>query len=162
MASPHGILYSTVATRNGAPSGASGENRVDLATLRRVAATTGGRFFRAEDGTQLDAVYRGIDRLACDAWFRRLERGVLRFALDVEHLLHLVGCLAEHERAAQIGLVALDAAAAVDQQNRPFLDGNAENSPTCTPADPWKPSRECAADTSRAKSFWVIPSLRDL
>ncbi|WP_375778739.1 VWA domain-containing protein [Bradyrhizobium sp. ma5] len=43
---------------------ASGENRVDLGVLRSVAATTGGHFFRAEDGAQLQAIYADIDRLA--------------------------------------------------------------------------------------------------
>jgi Ca-activated chloride channel homolog len=43
---------------------ASGENRVDLDTLRSVATTTGGTFFRAEDGAQLEAIYADIDRLA--------------------------------------------------------------------------------------------------
>ncbi|MBT1513407.1 VWA domain-containing protein [Bradyrhizobium sp. SRL28] len=43
---------------------ASGENRVDLTVLQSVAATTGGRFFRAEDGAQLQAIYADIDKLA--------------------------------------------------------------------------------------------------
>jgi Ca-activated chloride channel homolog len=43
---------------------ASGENRVDLHVLQSVASTTGGRFFRAEDGAQLQAIYADIDRLA--------------------------------------------------------------------------------------------------
>jgi Ca-activated chloride channel homolog len=43
---------------------ASGENRVDLTVLQSVASTTGGRFFRAEDGAQLQAIYADIDRLA--------------------------------------------------------------------------------------------------
>lgn len=43
---------------------ASGENRVDLGVLRSVANTTGGHFFRAEDGAQLQAIYADIDRLA--------------------------------------------------------------------------------------------------
>jgi Ca-activated chloride channel family protein len=43
---------------------ASGENRVDLQTLRDVASATGGSFFRAENGEQLEAIYRGIDALA--------------------------------------------------------------------------------------------------
>ncbi|WP_445215211.1 VWA domain-containing protein [Bradyrhizobium sp. Pa8] len=43
---------------------ASGENRVDLAVLQHVADTTGGHFFRAEDGAQLQAIYADIDRLA--------------------------------------------------------------------------------------------------
>lgn len=43
---------------------ASGDYRVDLATLREVAARTQGQFFRAEDGAQLEAIYADIDRLA--------------------------------------------------------------------------------------------------
>src|SRR5215475_8344073 len=43
---------------------ASGENRVDLSTLQGVAATTKGKFFRAEDGAQLAAIYAEIDALA--------------------------------------------------------------------------------------------------
>ena len=43
---------------------ASGENRVDLGVLQAVATTTGGHFFRAEDGAQLEAIYTDIDRLA--------------------------------------------------------------------------------------------------
>jgi Ca-activated chloride channel family protein len=43
---------------------ASGENRVDLGVLQAVASTTGGHFFRAEDGAQLQAIYADIDRLA--------------------------------------------------------------------------------------------------
>src|SRR5215470_10640753 len=43
---------------------ATGEDRVDLGTLRQVASVTSGQFFRAEDGTQLEAIYADIDRLA--------------------------------------------------------------------------------------------------
>ncbi|MDN3273590.1 VWA domain-containing protein [Frankia sp. RB7] len=43
---------------------ATGENRVDLSVLQSVAGTTGGHFFRAEDGAQLQAIYADIDRLA--------------------------------------------------------------------------------------------------
>ncbi len=43
---------------------ATGDNRVDLSTLRDVAARTDGQFFRAEDGAQLEAIYADIDRLA--------------------------------------------------------------------------------------------------
>jgi Ca-activated chloride channel homolog len=43
---------------------ASGENRVDLGILQSVATTTGGQFFRAENGAQLEAIYADIDRLA--------------------------------------------------------------------------------------------------
>jgi Ca-activated chloride channel family protein len=42
----------------------TGENRVDLRTLREVASMTGGQFFRAEDGAQLAEIYADIDRLA--------------------------------------------------------------------------------------------------
>ena len=43
---------------------ATGEDRVDFATLEAVAARTGGRFFRADDETALDGVYRRIDAAA--------------------------------------------------------------------------------------------------
>src|SRR5262249_23300308 len=43
---------------------ATGEDRGDLGTLRQVASVTSGQFFRAEDGTQLEAIYTDIDRLA--------------------------------------------------------------------------------------------------
>ncbi|HRW59468.1 MAG TPA: VWA domain-containing protein [Defluviicoccus sp.] len=43
---------------------ATGENRVDFATLRTVASKTGGSFFRAENGAQLEGIYANIDRLA--------------------------------------------------------------------------------------------------
>ena len=43
---------------------ATGDNRVDLTTLRQVASATAGQFFRAEDGAQLAAIYADIDRLA--------------------------------------------------------------------------------------------------
>jgi Ca-activated chloride channel family protein len=43
---------------------ATGDDRVDLATLSQVASVTSGQFFRAEDGTQLEAIYADIDRLA--------------------------------------------------------------------------------------------------
>ena len=43
---------------------ATGEDRVDFATLEAVAARTGGGFFRADDETALDGVYRRIDAAA--------------------------------------------------------------------------------------------------
>ncbi|HBS50224.1 MAG TPA: hypothetical protein DEA05_09125, partial [Rhodobacteraceae bacterium] len=43
---------------------ATGEDKVDLATLRTVAARTGGEFFFAEDASALEAVYDRIDALA--------------------------------------------------------------------------------------------------
>lgn len=61
IARQHGLVIYTIGV--GDPA-ASGENRVDLGTLRTVADTTGGQFFRAEDGAQLQSIYADIDRLA--------------------------------------------------------------------------------------------------
>ncbi|HKA81135.1 MAG TPA: VWA domain-containing protein [Xanthobacteraceae bacterium] len=61
IARQHGLVVHTIGV--GDPN-ASGENRVDLATLREVASTTGGRFFRAENGAELEGIYREIDALA--------------------------------------------------------------------------------------------------
>jgi Ca-activated chloride channel homolog len=61
IAHQKGVVVYTIGV--GDPA-ASGENRVDLGVLRSVAATTGGHFFRAEDGAQLQAIYADIDRLA--------------------------------------------------------------------------------------------------
>jgi Ca-activated chloride channel homolog len=56
-----GIIVYTIGV--GDPA-ASGENRVDLTVLHDVAATTNGRFFRAEDAEGLAAIYADIDKLA--------------------------------------------------------------------------------------------------
>src|SRR5262245_24882263 len=61
IAQQNGLVIYTIAV--GDPA-ASGENRVDLATLQGVADTTRGKFFRAEDGAQLQAIYAEIDALA--------------------------------------------------------------------------------------------------
>jgi Ca-activated chloride channel family protein len=61
VARQNGVVVYTIGV--GDPA-ASGENRVDLGVLRAVASTTGGQFFRAEDGAQLQAIYADIDRLA--------------------------------------------------------------------------------------------------
>jgi Ca-activated chloride channel homolog len=61
IAHQNGVVVYTIGV--GDPA-ASGENRVDLSVLRNVADTTQGHFFRAEDGTQLAAIYADIDRLA--------------------------------------------------------------------------------------------------
>jgi Ca-activated chloride channel family protein len=61
IAAQKGMVIYTIGV--GDPA-ASGENRVDLEALQAVAATTQGRFFRAEDGAQLAAIYADIDRLA--------------------------------------------------------------------------------------------------
>jgi Ca-activated chloride channel family protein len=61
IARQNGVVIYTIGV--GDPA-ASGEHRVDLGTLRTVAGTTGGQFFRAEDGAQLQSIYADIDRLA--------------------------------------------------------------------------------------------------
>lgn len=61
IAQQRGLAVYTIGVGN---PDASGENRVDLATLRAVASTTGGRFFRAENGGQLERIYADIDALA--------------------------------------------------------------------------------------------------
>jgi len=61
IARQNGVVVYTIGV--GDPA-ASGENRVDLAALQAVATTTGGQFFRADDGAQLQAIYADIDRLA--------------------------------------------------------------------------------------------------
>jgi len=43
---------------------ASGEDRVDLATLQDIAGRTGGEYFFAEDEAGLEQVYDRIDELA--------------------------------------------------------------------------------------------------
>ena len=61
IAQQNGVVIYTVGV--GDPV-ASGENRVDLGVLQTIASTTHGKFFRAEDGAQLQAIYADIDRLA--------------------------------------------------------------------------------------------------
>ncbi|MCY1419864.1 von Willebrand factor type A domain protein [compost metagenome] len=60
MAAAKGIIIHTIGI--GDPT-ASGEARVNLDTLQKIAEATGGRFFRAEDRAQLDEVYASLDRL---------------------------------------------------------------------------------------------------
>jgi Ca-activated chloride channel homolog len=61
IAHQNGVVIYTIGV--GDPA-ASGENRVDLSVLQNIAGTTQGRFFRAEDGAQLAAIYADIDKLA--------------------------------------------------------------------------------------------------
>lgn len=60
MASDAGIVIHTIGI--GDPS-ASGESKVDLGSLEKVAERTGGRFFRAEDSQALQQVYRTLDQI---------------------------------------------------------------------------------------------------
>jgi Ca-activated chloride channel homolog len=61
IARQKGVVVYTIGV--GDPN-ASGENRVDLSILQTVASTTGGQFFRAEDGAELEKIYADIDKLA--------------------------------------------------------------------------------------------------
>ncbi len=42
---------------------AAGEDKLDIATLQKVATTTGGRFFQGQDQKQLEEIYATLDRL---------------------------------------------------------------------------------------------------
>ncbi|SDZ48671.1 VWA domain-containing protein [Pseudomonas sp. NFIX28] len=60
MAAARGVVIHTIGI--GDPQ-AAGENKVDLGALQRIADSTGGRYFRAEDRASLDQVYATLDRL---------------------------------------------------------------------------------------------------
>ncbi|MBB2497011.1 vWA domain-containing protein [Aquipseudomonas ullengensis] len=60
MAAGKGIVIHTIGI--GDPS-ASGEAKVDLASLQQIAKATGGHFFRADDRNSLDQVYATLDRI---------------------------------------------------------------------------------------------------
>lgn len=53
---------------------ASGESKVDLAALGRIATATGGQTFRGEDRAGLEAIYATIDRITPDQAKRTLFR----------------------------------------------------------------------------------------
>lgn len=61
IAHQRGIVIYTIGVGDPATTG---EDRVDLNVLQQIAGATGGRFFRAEDGKELEAIYADIDRLA--------------------------------------------------------------------------------------------------
>ena len=63
-----------------------------------------------------------VDGLERNTRLRRFQRRILSSANDLEDALHLVGGFAQHERAAEIRLVAFNAAAAVDEEDRPLAD----------------------------------------
>jgi len=60
MAAAKGVVIHTIGI--GDPT-ASGEAKVNLQGLQQIAASTGGRFFRAEDRSALDQVYSTLDQL---------------------------------------------------------------------------------------------------
>src|SRR5262249_46755792 len=57
----------------GDPS-ASGEEKVDLDALQRIATATGGRSFRGDDRSGLEGIYATIDRITPDEAKRTLFR----------------------------------------------------------------------------------------
>lgn len=60
IAKRNGIRIHAVAIGN---PNASGEDKVDVATMQKVAATTGGRYFFGQDERQLEEVYATLDRI---------------------------------------------------------------------------------------------------
>ncbi len=60
LAARRGVTVHTVGVGN--PAG-SGETRVDVETLRRIAATTGGRSYLAQDRERLAGIYAELDRI---------------------------------------------------------------------------------------------------
>jgi len=74
---------------------ATGEDRVDFAALEAIAARTGGRFYRAEDKTALQDVYRRIDESAAadvrtQSW--RPRDSLLHWPAGATALLLLSAC----------------------------------------------------------------------
>jgi Ca-activated chloride channel family protein len=60
IAQQRGIKIHTVAI--GDPN-AAGEDKVDVATLQKIATTTGGRYFFGQDQDQLEQIYATLDRI---------------------------------------------------------------------------------------------------
>jgi Ca-activated chloride channel family protein len=60
IAQQHAIKIHTVAI--GDPS-ATGEDKVDVATLQKIATLTGGRYFFGQDQNQLEQIYATLDRI---------------------------------------------------------------------------------------------------
>lgn len=91
IARSRGIEIDTIAV--GDPS-ATGENKVDVDTLKAVAAQTSGTFFFAEDEAGLEAVYRRIDELSP----RAIEKLSYRPRQSLSHLslggAGVLGCAA--------------------------------------------------------------------
>lgn len=60
IAKDHRIKIHTIAI--GDPR-ATGEDKVDVVTLQKIAATTGGRYFFGQDQSQLEQIYATLDRI---------------------------------------------------------------------------------------------------
>jgi Ca-activated chloride channel family protein len=81
--------------------GAQGEAKVDFAMLQRLAAATGGQFFRAQDSAALEQVYQTLDRITpheVERQRHQRKRDLFWIALGAALLLmaavHLAGALA--------------------------------------------------------------------
>jgi Ca-activated chloride channel family protein len=97
VAKEHGLVIHTIGI--GDPK-ASGEDKVDLAALQKLSATTGGQSFRGENLAGLEQIYATLDRLTPDKakhqsrrprrdlfWMPLLAAAGLLLAYDVAMLL---------------------------------------------------------------------------
>ncbi len=76
----------------------------------------------SEAGVGDDFAGGGVHALAGGAWFRRGEGGILRAALEVPYFALTLGGFPEDGGAGDVALVALDAAAIVDQDHIAFAE----------------------------------------
>ncbi|MCC9005659.1 vWA domain-containing protein [Pseudomonas putida] len=103
LASERGIVVHTIGI--GDPQ-ASGEDKVDLQALERIARTTGGRFFRADDRGALAQVYATLDRITphrVKTFSHQPKRDLFWWPLGAALLLLAVG----HSLAAMIGTLGV-------------------------------------------------------
>jgi Ca-activated chloride channel family protein len=93
VAKDRGITIHTVAV--GDPASV-GEEKIDEATLRTVSQTTGGKFFKASDRTELATIYDDLDRLetvSVETISHRPRRDLFWVPLAAALLLSLGGTL---------------------------------------------------------------------
>jgi Ca-activated chloride channel family protein len=112
MAHERGVVVHTIGI--GDPE-ASGESKVDLQTLRDIARTTGGRFFRAGDREALQAVYATLDQITphqVKTLSHQPKRDLFWLPLGAALLL----LLAAHVLAAIAGRLAVPRAAQAGQE----------------------------------------------
>ncbi|BAN54954.1 MULTISPECIES: vWA domain-containing protein [Pseudomonas] len=106
LASERGIVVHTIGI--GDPQ-ASGEDKVDLQALERIARTTGGRFFRADDRGALAQVYATLDRITphrVKTFSHQPKRDLFWWPLGAALLLLAVG----HSLAAITGTLGVQSA----------------------------------------------------
>ncbi|MDH4653584.1 VWA domain-containing protein [Pseudomonas sp. BN606] len=111
MARERGIIVHTIGI--GDPE-ATGDAKVDLQTLQDIAATTGGRFFRADDRGALLDVYATLDRLTphkVKTFSHQPKRDLFWWPLGAALLL-LAGC---HLLAASFGRLSKGPAARTER-----------------------------------------------